>query len=91
MKPIDFEQVNKILQKPASMTDAECSSLRVFTDGQQCISCWQLSWKERLSAVLFGKVWLSVVSSSGTQPPVAITCEKKRYSDDRWIIPSTNL
>lgn len=69
VKPIKFEEANKNLLKPLSMTDEECSSLWVYSDGEQCVSCWKLGWKERIAALLFGKVWLSVLSGS-TQPPV---------------------
>ena len=73
MKPIKFDEANKNLLKPQNMTDEECSSLWVFTDGQQCISCWKMSFKQRLSALIHGKVWLSVCSGQ-TQPPVWVDC-----------------
>ena len=75
MTPIKFKEANRNLSKPPSMTDAECSSLWVYSDGIQCISCWKMSWKQRIKALLFGKVWLSVLSGS-TQPPVWIDCDK---------------
>lgn len=75
MKPIKFEEANKNLLKPSDMTDAECSSLWVNTDGVVCISCWQMSFKQRIKALLFGKVWLGIRSGS-TQPPVWLDCDK---------------
>ena len=75
MKPIKFAEANKNLLKPQNMTDEECSSLWVFTDGKQCISCWKLSFKRRLSALIHGKVWLSVLSGQ-TQLPVWVYCGK---------------
>ena len=75
MTPIKVKQANKNLLKPHNMTAEECSSLWVYTDGKQCISCWKLSWKQRIKALLFGKVWLSVLSG-GTQPPVWLDCDK---------------
>ena len=36
MKPIKFEQANKNLLKPESMTDEECSSLWVYNEGREC-------------------------------------------------------
>jgi len=71
MKPIAFPQATIELQKPEGMTDEECGSLPVFRDGQHCISCWQPTLKERLSILLFGKVWLWVWMGN-TQPPVAL-------------------
>ena len=84
MKAIKFKQANRNLLKPNSMTDEECKSLWVFTDNRECISCWKLSFKQRLSALFFGTVWLSVLSG-GTQPPVWLNCTrtvfKKEVSD----------
>ena len=53
MKPIKFKEENKNLLKPQNMTDEECSSLWVYTDGEQCISCWKMNWKQRIMALLF--------------------------------------
>lgn len=71
LNPIRFPEANKNLLKPQGMTDEECRSLWVFNDGIECISCWKLSWRERLNVLLHGKVWLSVLSGY-TQPPVAL-------------------
>lgn len=53
MKPIDFPQSTKVLQKPSTMSDKECSSLHVWNDGKQCVSCWKPTFKERIN-ILFG-------------------------------------
>lgn len=75
MKTVKFDEANKNLLKPETMTDKQCCSLWVYTDGNQCISCWKLSWKERVKALIFGNIWLSVLSGA-TQPPVWIECGK---------------
>lgn len=75
MVPVKFKEANRKLLKPEGMTDEECSALWVYTDGKQCISCWKLSWKQRIKALLFGRVWLSVLYG-GTQPPVWLDCDK---------------
>jgi hypothetical protein len=71
MKPINFKEANKILLRPESMTDAECGALHVYTEGKYCLSCWRPSLREKLSILLFGKVWLWVMSGA-TQPPVTL-------------------
>jgi hypothetical protein len=71
MEPMKFEQANRNLLKPEGMTDDECGPLPVFSDGTQCISLWKMTWRERLSALFFGKVWLFVYSGH-TQPPVGL-------------------
>ena len=75
MKPITFPQSNTTLNKPLNMTDDECSPLAVYRDGKQCISCWKMSWKERISALLFGRTWVWVLSGN-TQPPIALEATK---------------
>lgn len=75
-----FEQANRVLTKPANMTDEECSSLHVYSDGHQCISCWGLTFKQRLSALFFGKIWLSVLSGN-SQPPVWLDCGKTIFQE----------
>ena len=82
MKPTVFEESNVRLLKPESMTDEECGSLDVYTDGEKCISCWEMSFKERLSALIFGKVWLIVISGK-TQPPVWLGCRKTVFASKR--------
>lgn len=81
MKAIKFKEANKNLFKPDSMTDEECSSLMVYTNGRECVSCWRLTWKERLSALLFGRVWLSMLSGF-TQPPVWLACTKSVFEKE---------
>lgn len=73
MKPIDFPQSTKVLQKPEEMLDTECKPLPVWSDGKECVSCWRPTFKERLNILVSGKVWLSVCGR--TQPPVYITGE----------------
>lgn len=60
------------MTKPKNMTDEECGSLWVFTDGCQCVSCWKLTWRQRLNILLHGTIWMGVLSG-GTQPPVWMT------------------
>ena len=75
MRPIDFKQSTKVLQRPSTMTDKECASLPVWCDGEQCVSCWKPSFKERVKILFGGKVWLGVLSGK-TQPPVFVSGEK---------------
>ena len=76
MNVVEFLEANRILAKPDSMTDEECGSLPVWSNDVVCVSCWQPTWKERLSMLLFGKVWLLLLSGK-TQPPVAIWAERR--------------
>lgn len=75
MKPIQFPQVVKVLQKPSTMSDKECLSLPVWSDGKQCVSCWRPTFAERMKILLTGRVWLGIISG-GTQPPVFVSGEE---------------
>ncbi len=81
MTPAKFKESNLVLRKPDSMTDEECGSLEVYTDGMTCLSCWRMSFRERLRALLFGRVWLWVVGGS-TQPPVALECKRSAFKKE---------
>lgn len=78
MLPIDFENANFTFTKPESMTEEQCSDLRVFrgqwADGTPCIiSKWQPS-KEDIEAINRGEgIYLSITGSG--MPPVAIFTE----------------
>lgn len=77
MKPINFSEANTELKKPKSMTSDECQPLPVFRNGSQCISCWRPTWRERLSILIYGKVWLRIYGSD--QPPVTIRGYKTAF------------
>jgi len=79
MKPIHFNYSNKTLTPSGqeysdSVTDV--ASLPVWTDGEQCVSCWKMTLKERLSALIFGRVWLALLCGE-TQPPACIIVSKE--------------
>lgn len=75
MKPIDFPQSTKVLQRPSTMAESECQSLHVWNDGNQCVSCWKPTVSERIHIAFGGNVWLGVMSGK-TQPPVFVSGEK---------------
>ncbi len=71
MKPIEFVEANKTLTKPEGMTEKQCQSLPVFTDGDVCISCWKFNLKERFEILLSGILWCRIRSGK-TQPPIVL-------------------
>ncbi|MBS4056529.1 MAG: hypothetical protein KGZ82_04340 [Bacteroidales bacterium] len=75
MKPLKFKEHNQQLGPPQGMSEDECASLPVFTDGKQCISCWELSPEEIDKVKRTGRIWLSVMSGK-TQPPVWLSAEE---------------
>lgn len=80
MKPIKFEEQTAVLHKPVSMTNKECGALPVWTNGEMCVSCWKLTFRERIKALFLGKIWLYVHSGEATQPPVSLQCGKTVFN-----------
>ncbi len=84
MKPILFKCANRELLPPIerkhSANVVEISPLPVWTDNEQCVSCWQMTLRERLSALLFGRVWLAVLSGK-TQPPVCVMASRGYFRE----------
>lgn len=78
MHPVQFRHSNTTLQPNGVSSSKDVGSilpLPVFTNGEQCISCWRMSWRERLSALFFGRVWVAVLSGR-TQPPIYAQASK---------------
>jgi hypothetical protein len=75
MKPTNFKESNRTLTRPDALTDLECGDLHVWTDGKQCISCWKPTFRQKMSILFFGRIWLSIWSGK-TQPPVWIDATK---------------
>jgi hypothetical protein len=81
MEPIKFPQANKDLLKPADWPeDKECGTLPVLANDEVCISLWKMSWRERFSALFFGKIWLFVYGGY-TQPPVALMAQLEIFEE----------
>lgn len=78
MKPANFPEANRNLTKPQGMTDKECGTLPVYSNGTVCVSLWKPTLRERLSLLLFGNLWL-FVHSGHTQPPVALDIKKQMF------------
>jgi len=59
MIPIQFPEQTTIVAKDQS----EYMPLPAFIDNGpqgEVISCWQMTWKERLQILFTGKIWLSL-------------------------------
>jgi len=71
VKPIQFIYSNRMLQPSGarySKNVAGVDTLPIWTDGEQCVSCWKMSLRERLSALLFGRAWLAILSGESQSP-----------------------
>lgn len=76
MKPINFKEANVTLEGTG------CGDLPAFANGVQVISCWRMSWKERILALFRGRVWMGIRHES-TQPPAWLKVEKTAFKKER--------
>jgi len=79
MKPINFKYAQRFLQPSGAKYSENVTgvdALPIFSDGEQVVSCWKMSWAERFSALFFGKVWLAILSEN-THHPAYIVATKE--------------
>lgn len=77
MKPVEFPEANRKLKGHG----APMGDLLVWSDGEQCVSCWRPSWRERLSILFFGRVWLALLSGS-TQHPAYVGGQRRYFAKE---------
>lgn len=79
MRPTKFKEHNVIYAK----NQPEYQQLPALKgeDGT-VISCWKLSWKEKIKLLITGKIWLAVMTFNNSFQPVFITTEKKEVIEE---------
>ena len=83
MTPKDFPESTKVLlanPKQPEIAGFDVGRLPVWSDGNQTISCWQLTFLKRLKALIFGHVWLGV-HSGPTQVPAWLSVDRSVFHD----------
>lgn len=74
MKPLKFKEANvTFVGKTPDIGD-----LPAWRNEGEVVSCWKMSWRERFSALLFGKLWIDIWAG-GSQPPIAMTISKEYF------------
>lgn len=90
LKPVPFKEANRELY-PA-MYSKQHKGIVVFTDGEQCISRWKLTLRQRLSVLIFGRMWLGIRSGNsmpGAWLDCGMTCfikEKKQKKGNKPML-----
>lgn len=60
LKPVKFKEANRELLPAAKAPNHK--GIYVFTDGEQCISRWKLTLRQRLCVLIYGRIWLGIKS-----------------------------
>lgn len=86
MKPIKFKEVNVEFAKNQDEYET-LPALKLDTNEGEVISCWKLSFFERLKVLITGKVWLSLMSFNKALTPSFMSVNRK----DVYSIPDDNI
>ena len=78
MTPSDFPEANLTIGCSPSArdygadSDAEVVPVRAFRADGQVTELWRPTWRERLSVLLFGRVWVTLLTGGGGPQPIAL-------------------
>ena len=65
MEPIEFTEQTMVWAKD----QPQYRPLPAYTDHEQTISCWRLTWRERIALLWRGRLWLRQLNfGSALQP-----------------------
>ena len=78
MRAIHFPEETDLLNSPMAGTPG----LPVFKHQTAYVSRWRPSWRERLSILFFGRVWLHVHAKK-THPACALTARRSYFETKR--------
>ena len=68
MKPVEFQSANK------TISGDNVEPLPVYQGEGMYISRWRATWKERLSILVYGTIWVAIASDR--HPPISISGEQ---------------
>ncbi len=76
MKPIKFKQQNVTFAENQKEY-LPLPALKLNTPQGQIISCWKLSFKDKLKILFIGKIWLNIMSFNKPLMPCYISTNRK--------------
>lgn len=72
MIPVKFAEYNKVW---AAEQKDDYLPLPAYTDTFQTITCWKLTWRERLTMLIRGRLWLRQLNYGEPLQPQAPSTE----------------
>ncbi len=76
MKPVKFKHQNTEYAKHQPQYGT-LPSLKLDTPEGEVISCWRLSFLERLRVLIFGNIWVSLMSFNKPLTPSFLSTDRK--------------
>lgn len=94
MEPVKFPEVNKVLTAPEG-EEENVLPLHVWNNGLVSFSKWKLSFKERLSVLFFGTIWLGIWAGPSMPPVYLQASQNYNFLGARgrwaWVAPLFGL
>lgn len=93
MKPIAFEEANVIYAKDQEQY-GDLPSFKYPDETGTVVSCWKLSFWERVKLLFTGKLWLTLMTFHNPLQPIYMTVDKEEVIDtetSRMIIEQKNI
>ncbi len=76
MKPVEFKHQTIVFAKNQPEYQP-LPALIIDTPSGEVISCWKLTLKERLKVLIFGRVWMSLMSFNKPLTPSYLAVNRK--------------
>lgn len=76
MKAIEFKHQNIVFAKDQPEY-IPLPALKLNTPQGEVISCWKMTFKERLKVLITGKIWLNLLSYNKPLTPSYLTVNRK--------------
>ena len=86
MKPIEFKHQNIVFAE--NQEDyISLPALKLDTPNGEVITCWKLSFKERVKLLFTGRIWLSILAFNKPLSPSFMAVNRKEV----YSVPEDNL
>lgn len=79
MRPVEFPEANRTIGCQPSARDygadmeAEVEPVRALVTSDGVVTeLWRPTWRERLSILVFGRVWVDLLTGDGRPQPISI-------------------
>lgn len=93
MKPVEFKHQNSVFAKDQPEY-IPLPALKIDSPRGEVVSCWKMSFSERLKVIFTGMVWMSLVSFNRPLTPSYLSVNRKDvYShpdDDKTFFAKTH-
>jgi hypothetical protein len=73
MKPLEFPQQNAVFAKDQPQYIP--LPAHVSADEQEVTACWGMTWRERLRALLTGRVYVTILTFGGPLAPSRVSLD----------------